>query len=150
MALLNFNAAEIATDNYEVIPPGLYEAIITESEMQANKAGTGAYLKLTFTITSGSCKGRLLWDRLNLNNPSAKAVEIARQQLANICRAVNVLSPRDSTQLHNLPLRIKVIIRDYNGEEKNEIKGYYPPEDRQRADAAEATVTPPEPEGAPW
>ena len=53
-------------------------AVITESEMKANKAGTGSYLQLTFEIIEGPYKGRIFWARLNLDSPSATAVQIAR------------------------------------------------------------------------
>jgi hypothetical protein len=44
----------------------------------------------------------VIWSRLNLDNP--KAVEIARRDLSAICRAVGVLTPGDSSELHDLPL----------------------------------------------
>jgi hypothetical protein len=94
--------------------------------MKANKAGTGQYLQLTFEILEGSCKGRRLWARLNLDNPNAMAVQIARAELSAICRAVGVLAPNDSVDLHNLPLVINVKCRkrDDTGEITNEIKAY--------------------------
>jgi hypothetical protein len=74
----------------------------------------------------GEYKNRVLWARLNLNNPNATAVKIARGELSAICRAVGVLQPRDSVDLHNLPLVITVKLkkRDDTGELTNEIKGY--------------------------
>lgn len=64
--------------------------------------------------------------RLNLDNPNATAVEIARRELSSICRSVGVLVPTDSADLHNLPCMIHVRVkrRSDTGELQNEIKGY--------------------------
>ena len=130
MASLNgFNASDVdPAADFEAIPPGQYTAIITESENKPNKADTGSYLQFTFQVVDGEHKGRLLWARLNLDNPSETAVKIARGQLSALCRAVNVLQPRDSLELHNIPLVIKVGVkrRDDTGEFTNEVKGFAP------------------------
>ena len=128
MANLNgFNANEVEpTTNFEPIPAGKYLAAITESEMKPTKSGTGSYLQLTFTILEGEYKNRVLWARLNLNNPNATAVKIAYSELSAICRAIGVMQPRDSVELHNLPLviTVKVKKREDTGELTNEVKGY--------------------------
>ena len=125
----DFNADQIEpTNNFDPIPAGKYLAVIVDSEMKPNRAGTGSYLQLEFEIVEGQYKGRKLWTRLNLDHPNATAVRIARAELASICRAVGVLSPRDSVELHNLPLTIFVRCRKRpdTGEIVNEIKGYSP------------------------
>ena len=122
-----FNANEVEpTTGYDAIPAGEYPAVITDSEMKATKAGTGEYLKLTFQVVGGPYKNRLLWTRLNLDNPNEKAVQIARGELSAICRAVEVPEPKDSSELHDRPLLITVKCKesDYNGEMENVIKGY--------------------------
>jgi hypothetical protein len=94
MAALNFNAAEVEPQqSFDALPPGRYEAIISESEMKDTKAGTGQYLQLTFTVVGGQHEGRKLWSRLNLVNPNATAVSIAERELspsvtvsASLCR----------------------------------------------------------------
>ncbi len=127
MANLNFDANEVEPSNdFEPIPSGKYLAVITDSEMKPTKAGTGQYLQLAFQIIEGEYANRMLWVRLNLDNSNATAVQIARSELSAICRAVNVLVPQDSTDLHDLPVVIHVRLkrRDDTGELKNEIKGY--------------------------
>ena len=54
------------------------------------------------------------------------AVKIARSELSAICRAVGVLQPKDSTELHDLPLVISVKCkkRRDTDEVQNEIRGY--------------------------
>lgn len=128
MADLNgFDARTVEpTADFEPIPAGKYLAVITDSEMKPTKSGTGSYLQLTFTILEGEYKNRVLWARLNLNNPNATAVKIARSELSAICRAVGVMQPKDSVELHNLPLLITVKLkkRQDTGELVNEVKGY--------------------------
>ena len=73
-----FNATDIdTTSQFDAIPAGDYEAMVTASELKATKDGTGQYLELTLEIQSGPSQGRRLWDRLNLQNRNPKAVEIA-------------------------------------------------------------------------
>lgn len=125
--LRGFDANQVEpTKDFEPVPAGKYLAVIIESEMKQNKAGTGHYLQLTFEVLDGPCKGRRLWARLNLDNPNAQAVQIARAELSAICRAVGVLAPNDSVDLHNLPLVISVKCRkrEDTGEITNEIKSY--------------------------
>jgi len=127
MADLNgFNANEVdpATD-FEAIPAGKYVAVITASEMKPTRSGNGSYLELTFQIIEGEYKNRLLWARLNLDNPNPLTVKIARSELSAICRAVGVMQPKDSCELHNLPLVITVRQKtEADGEVRNEVKGY--------------------------
>jgi hypothetical protein len=128
MANLNgFDANQVdPAATFDPVPAGKYVAVITESEMKPTKAGNGHYLELTFEISDGPSKGRKLWARLNLDNPNQQAVQIARGELSAICRAVGVLQPKDSCELHNLPLSVKVACkkREDTGEITNEIKGY--------------------------
>ena len=128
MANLNgFNATEVEpTTSFDPLPAGKYLAVITESEMKPTKSGTGSYLQLAFQVLDGQFKNRILWARLNLNNPNQLTVQIAKGELSAICRAVGVLQPQDSCELHNLPLivTVKCKKREDTGDIVNEIKGY--------------------------
>lgn len=149
MATLDFNAHEVdPAVALEAVPAGKYIAVITESEFKQTKSGNGHFLELTFEIIEGELKGRKVWARLNLDNPNQQAVQIARGELSAICRAVNIMQPKDSVELHNLPLEITVKCkkRDDSNELSNEIKGYAAKESsaNQSAPAEQAnTNTPP-------
>jgi hypothetical protein len=142
MATLNgFNANQVEpSQDFEPIPAGKYLSVITESEMKPTKNGSGQYLQLSFQILDGPFKGRFVWARLNLNNSNPTTVQIARQELSAICRAVGVMTPGDSVELHNIPLVITVKLkkRDDTGEMTNEVKGY------AKRDAAPTSATPPQ------
>ena len=127
MATLNFDAGEVEPNvGFEVIPADKYVAMITASQMKPTKNGDGSYLELEFTILEGQYKDRKIWDRLCLNHPKPDTVKFARGNLSALCRAVGVMQPRDSADLHNLPLVINVRCkkRDDNGELANEIRSY--------------------------
>lgn len=129
MARINFDANEVEpSQEFKPIPSGKYLAIITESEMVENSKKTGFFLKLAFQVVEGEHKGRILWARLNLKNPNETAVQIAQGELSSICRAVNVMTPDESQELHDLPLMITVKLerRSDTGDDANVIKGYGP------------------------
>jgi hypothetical protein len=122
---LNFNATGIdITNHYEAIPAGDYLVMITDSQERTTKSGDGKYLELTLEVQAGEYQGRKLWDRLNLSNPNAKAVEIAQRQLAQICHAVGNLAPKESSELHYKPLVAVVKTRNDDRGMSNEVKGY--------------------------
>jgi len=145
--LNNFNANDVEpTADFDPVPSGKYLAIITESELKPTKSGTGSYLQLTFQIIEGEYKGRFLWSRLNLYNPNATAVKIAQSELSAICRSVGVITPKDSVELHNLPLvlNVKCRKREESEEVSNEIRGYSKPA------TATAQPQPASQMAAPW
>jgi len=128
MANLNgFNANDIEpAADFDPIPAAKYLAVITKSEFKPTKNNSGNYLELTFQVIEGQYKNRLLWARLNLDHPNETTAKISRGQLSAICKAVGVLTPKDSAELHNLPLIINVKVKKRNdtGELVNEIKGF--------------------------
>jgi len=127
MELNGFNAADVEpTAEYVPLPAGWYKAVFTESEEKPTKAQTGSYLQLTAEIIEGEHQGRKLIERLNLNNPNSTAVEIAQRTLSGICRAVGVMTPRDSSDLHDKPFMVKVAVKPADGAygPSNDIKEY--------------------------
>lgn len=111
---------------FEPIPAGWYLAEVAKSEYKATKAKTGHYLSLQFKILDGEYKGRYLFNMLNLDNPNPTAVEISQKELASICEACGLDEIEDSTELHGIPVAVRVVIKDGNAgyPPKNEIKAY--------------------------
>ena len=93
----------------------------------------------------GPYKGRRVWERLTLKHVNDTTVRIARGNLSAICRAVGVMAPNDSSELHDLPLSITVALRkrDDNGEMANVVKGFAKREAPASTPRAAAG-------GAPW
>jgi hypothetical protein len=151
MATLNFNAAEVEpSTGFAPIPAGEYMCVITEEEMKPTRNNLGQYLKLTFEIIEGEYTGRKIWTNLNLENPNADAVRIARADLSAICRAVNVMNLQDSCELLNIPLVIKLAVKrnKETDEMENAIKGYKAKADYTPASAPAAPA--PQTAKAPW
>lgn len=124
--LRGFNADEHEEMmDFSPVPPGDYVVILIEDEKKMTKAGTGHYLNLRFEILEGEYKGRNLFVILNLWNPSEEAVQIARRELATICKAVGVPRPENTAQLHNIPM-VAVVKTEKNPgyADKNVIKNY--------------------------
>jgi len=121
-----FDASDKQRMGFNVLPAGWYEAEIVKSDLRDTKAKTGKYLSLEFKILEEGYEGRKVWVNLNLVNPNTTAVEIAEKELATICDAVGVTTVEDSTELHNIPMGIKLVIRPETAQwpERNEIKGY--------------------------
>lgn len=127
---LNYNANDHdPMGTFTVVPAGDYLALIKNSEKKPTKAGTGKLIALEFQILEGEHKGAVVFSRLNLWNPNPKAVSFAKRELGDICRAVGVLQPRSTEELHNKPLVITVEVEersDKPGSYSNNIKGYKP------------------------
>lgn len=152
-----FDATQVEPNApFEVIPAGDYTVQITASSMEQNKAGTGSYLKLELEIVDGQQAGRKIFDRLNLDNPNAQAVEIAQRTLSSICHAVGVLSVSDSEDLHMRPMIAKVKVEprsDRPGEFSNSIGGYKPVTGSGQGQQAASKPAPAKPaaaSSAPW
>jgi hypothetical protein len=125
MTQLNFDASQVDPSvPFEVLPSDKYIVEITKSEMKPMKAGDGSYLELEYTILDGQYRGRKLWDRLCLNHPTPRTVEIARANLSAICHAVGILKPHDSGELHHISFQITVRLKKADEQMTDEVKGY--------------------------
>ena len=109
--------------SFEPLPPGDYNAMITDSQMKITKSGTGEYLELTIQIIDGAHSGRRLWERLNIVNANKTAEEIARSQLNGIKLACNIDKLESSEQLHDTPFVLSLDI-DRRDPTRNKIMGY--------------------------
>lgn len=150
--LSGFDATKVEPNDYGTIPPGDYEACIVNSEMKATKDGTGQYLNLEIQIVGGQYQNRKLFEKLNLQNKNETAVQIAKGTLSAICRAVGVLTPNDSSDLHNKTFRITVGTRkrEDNGEMENRIKSFKPRASSPMASAPVAAASAPPVQQRPW
>lgn len=127
MNLNGFDANSVEPNaSMDPLPAGWYKAVFTASEEKPTKAQTGSYLQLTAEVIEGEHHGRKIIERLNLNNPNSTAVEIAQRTLSGICRAIGVMTPRDSSDLHDKPFMVKVAVKPGSGDHgpNNEIKEY--------------------------
>ena len=108
------------------LPPGTYSAVIKTEETKLTKAGTGEYLQLMLEVDEGPQAGLRVFDRLNLRNPSVKAMAIAQETLIKICEAVSLDNPNDSAELVGKRVQIETSNEAYQGKTYARIRAYLP------------------------
>lgn len=119
-------------EDFTPVPPGVYTAIITDSEMKPTSKG-GEMLVLTIELVDNN---RKIFERLNLKNDNETAVKIAFQTLGEIIKAVGKTTIKDSNELHNKRISVEVVVdpaKPYMkdgvqqpGSAQNRIKRYAP------------------------
>ena len=140
---LNFNANDVDPDaGFPVLPAGEYDVAIADVSRKQTKDNTGAYLKLDFQILNGEHQNKHLFENLNMWNANATAVKIAKANLSAICRAVGILTPKDSSEFIGKTLRVKIRIKKGNDEfgDQNRITKYMPRTGTAPVGAAPATA----------
>lgn len=141
MAQLQFSTAGINTENqYDALPPGEYEVIVTESDLRENSKGTGHFLAITLDVQAPEqYRGRKLWNNITVSHQSAKAQEIGKQQLAQLVKACGFETISDSEQMHGIPV-IATVKKQKDDPTRNDVKGY-----KARAGAAPMQAVPQQP-----
>lgn len=125
--LEGFNAADVEPNSRKPLPAGVYLCKIDETERKPSKSGNGDYLKVKASVIDGEYKGKVIFDQLNLWNANPVAKEIAWGTMSSICRAVNVMCPKDSNDLCGIPLNITVRVTQGNdGNAYNDVVSYDP------------------------
>lgn len=109
-----------AQADFEVLPAGKYPVLIEKAEVQPTKAGNGHFIYLEMLITDGQAKDRKLFDRINIDNPSEKCVEIGFRCLAALGQALGLQSITDSNQLVNQVVLAHVRVKG----DQNEVRTY--------------------------
>jgi len=138
-----FNAEEEAAkaaEEYAPIPPGWYAAIIeapTDGKpmVRDSKAG-GKMLKVVLKITGPAHEGRKVFHNINLivkpkdasqdaAGNARTAESIGRRELAKLCVAAGKPLAKDSAELVDAVVEVKVAVRkNMNGDPDNEAKDF--------------------------
>ena len=119
-----------ASADFAPIPASTYRAKIVESEVEdiSKTQNKGRCLKLVWQIETGAYDGRLVWQRLNMwpenMNNMDKVTQIANSQFASIRQAVGKSTPKESSELHQIPCEIYVgLTKPQQGyAQQNEVK----------------------------
>ena len=124
-----FDAAttEHVETSFDPLPNGEYVVAIMKSELRNNKAGTGNYIWLELEVVEGEHKKRKLWAQLTFQHQSEMARKIGQSQFADVCKAVGVPKPNDTSELHHKPLAVEVQIekREDNGKLTNNVRRFF-------------------------
>jgi hypothetical protein len=123
----------------DVVPPNDYLCWIQESTLKPTKAGNGHYIEVTLQIVD-ECefKGKLLWDRINIDNPNEKAVQMAQRSLAAIGIAAGISHLSDTSMLQGK--FVVAVVKEKDGE--NNVRTYKVPAQAQASPGPQAPATP--------
>lgn len=125
---INVTNVEAAVPREPIPMNGWFKSIIVKSEVVPSKSEpeTGRRLNLELKVIEGPYANRLFWDGLNIVHSNPVTQEIAMKTLSAIGHATGVLLIQDSSQLHNIPMwvKIKLVPPVDKYEEKNEVVGY--------------------------
>lgn len=114
--LRGFNANDYENPSFKPLPKGCYLLSIKTSEMRPTKNGDGVGIHLELQVMDGRYKGRTFYHWINYEHPSERTQRIGRETLAMICRAVGVLQPKDTVDLHEIPFFAMVEVKPaHNG-----------------------------------
>ena len=135
---------EVSNNDFSPLAPGIYNAQITDATPKVTKAGNGQYLSLQFTVITQTGNERRVWTNLNLVNPNPVAEDIAKKELASICKAVGIEKLPAVELLLGKKLAIKVAVDG----DRNNIKGYRAIAGAQLTAATVSVET--DPDDMPW
>jgi len=126
MVEFNFNSDEHPQEEFGLLAPGEYTAVVSATDRRENNAGTGEYISVEFVIVEGPAEGRRLWENLNIQHPNEVAVRISKATLAAICRACGKTAIHDTIELHDIPMKITIGKKTQKdtGEVVNHIKAF--------------------------
>lgn len=102
---------------------------VTCSKVKENNSGPGNRLSLSLKILEGNHAGRLVFQDITLRNTNDITQQIGHKQMAQLFHACGTNGVQDSSELHSIPMQIKVAIRkDKTGQydDQNEIKKFAP------------------------
>lgn len=131
--MFNFDARTVAPwVGFEIVPAGWAKVAIRKSNLKPNSAQNGDFLELQIEILEGPAKGKIVFERLNIRNPSVEAVEIAYRKLSSICYCVGVLTITAQQQqdfvagpLHGIPFFAEIgVQKSQRGNDMNIILSY--------------------------
>lgn len=114
------------SDDYEVVPEGIYHVFIESAETKKTKAGNGMYIKLKLKIMNTEHAGKVIFTILNIRNQNETAQNIGLAQLKKVMIATNKPEIKTEHDLVNGEMQITVAIRPGDGQygPQNDVKKF--------------------------
>jgi hypothetical protein len=113
--------------DYAPMPAGAYTVEISNAEVKDLASGNGTGLKLEFTVIDPEqFARRKVWANLNIKHSNTQAEEIGQAQLSALCHAVGIPVLKDSDQLFQKILRVRLKVKPAQGTYSagNEVTAY--------------------------
>lgn len=120
-----FRVEDNRGSGFDPIPAGWYEAEANKSEIKETRSG-GKMLSVAFQIIDGEHAKRVVYANFNLVNGNPIAVCFGHRELASLCDAIGIDELEDSSDLHGIPVQIRLKIEAGNAQypDRNVISGY--------------------------
>ncbi len=118
------NTEEYGT--YRPLPPDDYRIRIVDSEIRQTRTGENR-LSYTYEVIDGPYAGHQIFDGFSLWSSNPKAVSVAQSRLKSLaiaCRHPNPNIIADSSEMHGKTCVVRTAIREYNGNEYEDVKKY--------------------------
>jgi hypothetical protein len=140
-----FDPSQYEGSTYDLLPAGVYPAQVIEAGITVPQSQDGETLKFTWQVTEGECENRQVYQYIPFVHSSAKAQEIGRNQLKDMCVACDITTPiSNPEQFKHIPCKIRVgVKKDKDGvyADKNVVTrvlpaSYEPPASRARTASA--------------
>jgi hypothetical protein len=129
--VLNLDEVSEELPKFEAIPPGTYNAIVENVTFGPSQNSGSPMLTWEFRITDPAYENRKLFFHTVLNKEFG--VKMLKRTLLRICPDIDLsnFSPKafaETGAALGLPCRLKVTVRTYQGEKRNNVKEVLPPE----------------------
>lgn len=148
---ITFNAAssQSATGSkFEPLPAGTYRVTVFESEKRRNKKDNGNYVVLNMQVVSGDYKGRRVRQFFNVEHDDEATEARGKADFEKVLFAVNVLKPDDTSQVHGIPMLVRIAIKDDPQFGKQNVVRDYMRDDGYLADGEQLPVVATTPQAA--
>lgn len=138
------------SNDYLPLPDGNYQVSIEACEVKQTKSGQGQYLNFKFKVLGPSHQGRILWDIVNIHNPSQKAEEIGHITLKKIMSACGLGHVDDTDMFIGKMLEVGITTEKREGfDPRNKIKKYKALDGGFKQPEPQAAQLPPQPTATP-
>lgn len=151
MARLDANLSETQEfGSYQPVPPGEYEVEIINSDIKQTRSGENQVVFI-YEIANGDYRGMQVFDRLSLFSMDPRVKEMSQRKLKTIAISCGLPNPNyvaDTAEFHGRHMITKLAIREYNGNQYQDVKSYSPLNSSNRTPAAPRAATPPQQQAA--
>ncbi len=134
-----FNANEVEpAEAFQCLPAGQYDVAITSADAYTTNSGKFLAMKFVLAVLNGQYQNRKLYINCLIyarcpsysgawDSKDEQTVKIGAGKFSAMCRAVNVLTPKDTSELMAKTLRCSVSVKE-NPErgKQNEVTAFMP------------------------
>ena len=124
--MARFNASTFVEnhprDDFELVPPGIYDLEILSVEDKPNSKNTGEFTTISFKIISGEHASRRVWAHYNLGHEKQQVSDIAQKEITPLFRAAGINHEElDTDYLVGERANAKVFIESTDRGDRNTI-----------------------------